>query len=121
MKRVGMLLPASLEGGRFQPLVVAFLQGLAALARRRADDEAFAVVVDLGLVQRIQIGDDRRPGTTRPSACDALSERIASARTATPTALQKSRVNRRRRLTFTRQDLDTLLAKINQKPYRLAA
>jgi tetratricopeptide (TPR) repeat protein len=31
-------------------------------ARRRADNEAFAVVLDLGLGQRIQIGDDLRPG-----------------------------------------------------------
>ena len=30
--------------------------------RGGADDEAFAIVLDLGLGQRIQIGDDLRPG-----------------------------------------------------------
>ena len=39
--------------------------------RRRANDEAFAVVLDLGLRQRVEIGNDLGPGACAIERCDA--------------------------------------------------
>src|SRR3974377_2474117 len=43
---------------------------------RGANDEAFAVVLDLGLGQRVEIGDDLRPGTRAPKRGDAVLQRL---------------------------------------------
>src|SRR5258705_12452277 len=44
--------------------------------RRGANDEAFAVVLDFGLGQGIQIGDDRRPGAHAAERDDAILQRF---------------------------------------------
>src|SRR5262245_15218926 len=44
--------------------------------RRRADNEALAVVLDLGLGQRIQIGDALRPGAGAGERRDTVLKRL---------------------------------------------